>query len=63
MTPPMTTPQKIDAMTQTSRTAVESTPKYSAMPPHTPAICLSVVERLSTRELATGTGLIGRLPG
>ena len=51
MTPPMIMPQKIDKTTQTSRTAVTSTWKYSAIPPQTPAICLSVVDRLSTRAV------------
>ena len=49
MTPPMTAAQKIERTTHTRRTAVLSIWKYSARPPHTPASCRSVVDRLSRR--------------
>ena len=51
MTPPITAPQRIDRITQSSRIGVESTPKYSARPPQTPAIFLSVADRVSRRPL------------
>lgn len=34
-------------ITKSTRTKVESQPKYSAIPPHTPEIILSLVERLN----------------
>jgi len=49
MTPPTIAKQKMDMMTQSSRMGVASTPKYSAMPPQTPATFLSVFERVSRR--------------
>ena len=42
------------ASTQISRTSVESTSKYSATPPHTPAILESIADRIS-RLAATTT--------
>src|SRR5580700_5121075 len=45
--PPTKPPGTTDSATQISRTIVGSTSKYSAMPPHTPAIFLSVAESVS----------------
>jgi hypothetical protein len=47
--PPTIPPGTTASTAQNSRTIVESTPRYSANPPHTPAIFESVAERISRR--------------
>jgi hypothetical protein len=48
--------------TQISRTMVESISKYSAMPPHTPAILLSDIERIKRLDVREGP-LVGTCSG
>ena len=45
----MIAPGKIESSTQSSRIAVESTPKYAVIPPQTPPILASVAERSKRR--------------
>src|SRR5260370_12555956 len=47
--PPTIPPGTTARIAQNRRTIVESTPRYSARPPHTPAIFESVAERIKRR--------------
>src|SRR5215203_4682438 len=49
-------PGKIARTIQRSRTAVASMPRYSARPPHTPAILRSLVDRVKRRWPAGVSG-------